>query len=152
MKIRVKGGGDEKPAEQVPITNQHRKDWNAYIDYLRSKGLAGNAMLDKDGTGNKVLEQYIKDNPKTSLSVNIVKPLQGEFQNYKKWVIGEVKAGRASWGEGVNEDNVMDDLSGEDAYAGSKTASHKFPMQYLTIFDKPTNTTTTTNQGFATVK
>lgn len=151
MKVRITktnggGGGEEKPAPA--ITNQVRSDWNKYIDYLRSKGIAGSPDLDRNGLGNQVLQQYIKDNPGTSLSLDIVKPLQSEFIKLRQWGLDRVKAGKAAFANGVNESNFMAGLSPDDAYAGSRTTSYKFPSEYLTMYDQPTNNTTTKNLGF----
>ncbi len=150
-KVRViKTGGGEEDAPV--IDNRVRSDWNKYVDYLRTKGLAGNEILDKGGYGNQVLQQYIKENPSTSLTVDIVKPLQSEFMKYRQWALDRIKTGRAAFATGANENNFMAQLSPNDAYAGSKTTSYKFPNEYLTTYDKPTNTTTTQNLGFAQQK
>lgn len=146
-----KGDGDEKKAA-VTITNQHRSDWNNYVKWLEQQGLKGDPRLDKGDYGKQVLAQYIKSNPNTSLTVDLVKPIQSDFANYRNYALGQVKAGKAMFGEGVNEGNFMQELSKLDAFPGSLTTKHSFPFDYMRYVDKSARTDTTVNRGFATMK
>jgi hypothetical protein len=138
---------DKKPKPQ--ITNQHRADYNAYIDFLRSKGVAGNKVLDSNKVGKKYLADYIAANPNTSLSEDLVAPIQSDFQNYKQYALNQVRLGKAVFNSGVNADNFMQDLSSEDGWVGSRTSLHKFPTEYMRYVDLSNNTDTTVNKGFA---
>lgn len=134
-----------------PLTNQNRQDWNDYITWLRSKGLAGNPMLDKGGYGIQVLQQYIKQNPKTSLTLDLIQPIQEDFSNYRNYALQQIKSGKGVFQEGTNEANFMQSLSQLDNYAGSKTTSHIFPREYLTYIEnnKPISTV---DKGFVVAK
>lgn len=124
------------------LSNKNRQDWNEYITWLRSKGLAGNPALDRNGYGIQVLQQYIKQNPKTSLTVDLVQPIQEDFSNYRNYALQQIKSGKSTFANGVNENNFMQSLSQLDNYAGSKTTSHIFPREYLTYIEnsKPIST------------
>lgn len=155
MKIRVTkknvndGDGDDKPTNT--ITNQNRQDWNNYIDYLKTKGLAGNPLLDKGGFGVQVLQDYIKNNPNTSLTVDMVKPIQSDFSNYRNFALDQVKQNKAAFAPNTNETNFMTELSKLDNYGGSLTTKHKFPLQYMQYIES-NQPTRTVSQGFATTK
>lgn len=134
-----------------PINNNIRKAWNDYTLWLQQKGLRGNPILDKNFYGKQVLSQYMKENPTTPLRHEHIKPIQQDFLKYKDWVVQQVKAGKDTFEQGVNENNFMDNLSKEDGYAGSLTTKHRFPEAYLKIIQegKPTETI---DKGFATTK
>lgn len=74
------GGGDK-------ITNQNRKDFNTYVAYLKKRGLAGSEKLDKNNLGGNILKQYIKDNPKTTLTPDLIIPLQHDLASARQWSI-----------------------------------------------------------------
>ena len=155
MKIKVvkKGGGEEdKKATTATITNRHRADWNAYVDYLRTKGVAANPALDKDGLGFKYLDEYVKANPKTSLNRDVILPLQKDLLDYRNYQLANIKAGKAVFAEGVNEQNFMNHLSKIDGYPGQYTTSVKYPFEFMRIKDNVNNTDTTINKGFAVIK
>lgn len=76
------GGGDDKP-----ITNQQRKDYNDYVKYLQKRGIAGSDKLDKNNLGKNLFAQYVKDHPKTSLTPDLIVPLQHDLANVRKWSI-----------------------------------------------------------------
>ncbi len=139
----------EEPTEP-PIEDNDRISWNQYVDFLESKGLKGHPSLDKDGLGNRMIEEYKKVNPNTTLSVDKIIPIQKEFQKYRDWSLGQIKEGKAAFGEGVNEDNYMKSLSQVDGLAGQRTTSFKFPTSYLKYLEN-NKLQKVENQGFATV-
>jgi len=65
------------------VSIQEKKDWNEYIDYLEKKGLKGSPELNKgageENVGRKVFKQYIKENPKSSLSLEKIPTIQVSF-------------------------------------------------------------------------
>lgn len=142
------GGGDEK---SPTITNKEREQWNHYVDWLRTKKVAGDPSLDKDGLGFKYLDEYRKENPNTSLSKELILPIQQDLQQYRQYRINEVKSGKAVFEKGVDENNFMDHLSKVDGYPGQYTTSVKYPFEYMRYIDKSAGTDTTVNKGLATI-
>ena len=151
--VKAFGGGEEdkdKPARS--ITNREREDWNKYVDYLRSKGIAAKPDLDKNGLGFKYLDEYVKANPSTTLSRDVILPIQKDLLDYRQYQINNVKSGKAQFAEGVNEQNFMNHLSKVDGYPGQFTTSVKYPFEYMRYVDKTAGTDSTVNKGFATIK
>ena len=148
---KIKGGIEDKDKKttSTAITNQHRADWNGYVKWLESQKMRGNPELDKGDMGKQMLAKYIKENPKTSLTLDLVKPIQSDFANYRNFALDQVKQGKMVFDKGVNEGNFMQELSKLDAYPGSKTTNHLFPYEYLRFQDRVNNTDTTINKGFA---
>lgn len=74
------------PTGYTPVSQRQRKDWNIFLDYLEQKGLAGDASLDRyvSGTtktkGILELETYLKENPNSSITPDIVKNIQYEMK------------------------------------------------------------------------
>ena len=154
MKIKVRKieGGEENKPTGKPITNKERADWNMYVKTLESKGLRGNTELDKGDYGKRVLLDYIKANPSTSLTPERIADIQADFANYRNFALDQVKQGKFVFDKGVNEQNFMQELSKLDAYPGSKTTNHLFPFEYMRYVDKTAGTDTTVNKGFAVMK
>ena len=157
MKIKViktggGGEGDSKTKAEVKVSNQNRADWNAYVDFLRTKGVAANPALDKDGLGFKYFDEYVKSNPKTSLTRDVILPIQKDLLDYRQYQLNNIKSGKAMFAEGVNEQNFMNHLSKVDGYPGQFTTSVKYPYEFMRYKDNVNNTDTTINKGFATIK
>lgn len=127
-----KGSKIEKHSEtKESITDQLRQDWNDYVDWLEKKGLKGDVSLDEGDLGLKMIEEYRAEHPETTVSNETVKQVQEEFEDYKKWVVDQVKQGKAAFAPGVTEESFMKNLSDKDGYAGSLTTAKKFPAAYL---------------------
>jgi hypothetical protein len=141
--------GDKKP---VVINNQVRQAFNDYVMWLRGKGMAGKPELDKNGLGKKYLADYIKENPKTILTPDLIAPIQQDLLKYKDYALNQVRLGKAVFQSGVNADNFMQDLSPEDGYGGSRTTSHIYPREYLNYLDAQNNLLQTKDLGFATTQ
>lgn len=149
----VKKGGIAEAIESIKtedpnVTNKLREDWNNYLSWLDLKGMRGKAELDTNDLGGKMIDEYRKQFPDTSVSRENIIPIQNEFKKYRDWVLSEVAAKRASLAEGTTPETFMKDLSKVDGYAGSLTTSFKFPSSYLNTFlnDKLIKTE---SQGFA---
>lgn len=138
---------DKKPVPQ--INNQVRQSWNDYVKWLRAKGIAGSPTLDKGGLGKQYLAQYIKENPNTALTMDIVAPIQADLMKYKDYAVNQIRLGKAVYANGVNADTFMEDLSKEDNYPGQFTTKHIYPNEYLRTVDLQNNTDSTINKGFA---
>ena len=141
------GGGDD----DKKVTNQQRGDWNKYVQFLKKRGISGDVKLDKNNLGKNMLAQYIKDNPSTSLTTDIVSPIQHDFANYRQWAINNIKQGKGEFAKGTDENNFMKELSIVDNYPGSMTSKHEFPKEYMQTFDDG-KLKNVEDKGFATVK
>ena len=74
-----------KPTGYVETTEQQRKDWNNYVEYLEGKGLAGSTKLDRGSAGGSTvgkdeLKKYLAANPSSTLSLDMVPNIQYEFE------------------------------------------------------------------------
>lgn len=133
---------EDKSAKAVAenITDQNRKDWNDYYSYLKKNNLSGSDKLDagngNDNAGIKQLQTYIKSNPNTSLTPELIPAIQKDFSNYRQFALNDIKSGHSAFGDGVNEDNFMKELSVVDGLPGSKTTKHFFPERYMNEMNK----------------
>ena len=130
-----------------PITNKIRQDWNDYVDSLEKRKLKGHPMLDTNGLGYKVLDDYVKTTPGTSLNREMIPRIQQEFGNYRNYVLNLVKQGKAQL-NGVKPEDFMATLSKVDGYPGQLTTSFKFPDSYLKTFNDG-KLESVVNKGFA---
>lgn len=122
------GGGDD-PKELTP---QQRREWNTYVDYLEKKGYKGSAQLDKKDTGlaTSLFNQFKKENPSVSLSLDHVKTVQSEMENLANAARNfEQRRGNP------NAASIMAGTSKVDGWPGSKTTSFKFPDMEKTTYN-----------------
>ena len=133
------------------ITNQHRTDWNNYVAWLDAHKLKGDPRLDKDNYGFKVLEDYRKENPNTTITKDMIVPIQQEFSNYRNWSLEQIRQKKAAMAPGTTEENYMKNLSVVDGIPGQRTTSFQFPQAYLTTFNN-NQSEGTVNQGFVKMK
>lgn len=146
-------GGKDNP----PVDNKVRTDWNDFLSYLDKKGLKGKPDLDKGGLGYKVFDEYVKQNPNTSLSRDSLPVIRKEILNYRQWVLDQAKQGKVSLNNGVNENNfmrhvVLNETTKDPNLPGQNLTSTIFPDAYLKTVDLSKGTTTTTNLGFSKIK
>ena len=150
---------DPKPKKPVVVDNKVRQDWNNYLDFLSSKGLQGHPSLDKGDNGNRMIDLYRKENPNTSLSRDMVTPIQQEFSKYRDSMIQNLRDKKAMISDASapggrfvkpdeNLDNYMSSLSKVDGIAGSMTTSHKYPISMLKTIEAD-GKTTVQDKGFA---
>lgn len=137
------------PEDKPVIDNNVRAAWNDYVQFLKGRGIAGSPELDKNDLGNQMLNMYLRQNPGSFLKPELIKPIQEDFANYRNYALDKVRQGKAAFGEGVNEDNFMADLSKLDAWPGSYTTRHTFPSEYMNYLDEKGRLLKTENKGFA---
>ena len=113
----------KKSENQKDLTPQQRRDWNAYVDWLEKKGLKGSKELDKGETSFKHLDDFIKENPTTTISRDIIKDVQMEVQ-----ALADNVRDFARRKNNPNAENLMTGTSKFDGIPGSKTTSFKFPV------------------------
>lgn len=138
--------GDPVGSDKPPVSNKTRQDWNDYVNWLDKKGLKGHPSLDHNDNGFKMIDQYRKENPSTSISRESVIPIQKEFSNYRNYAIQQIEKGGGQFAPGVNKDNFLRALSTIDGIPGQRTTSYQFPSGYMTDM----NTKETKNKGFMT--
>ena len=142
------------------VTNDIRRDWNAYTLWLEKKGLKGHPSLDTQDNGGKMIDLYRKENPNTLISRDKVAAIQQEFAKYRDWTLNEIRNKRAMLVDAKapggrfvepneNLDGYMKDLSIVDNIAGQRTTSHTFPDRYLQTFNNG-QLVKKENLGFAT--
>jgi len=125
------------------VQPQTMKEWNSFLDFAKQKGVAGSPELDvrNKNLGQQTLNEYLQQNPNSTLTYDSIPKIQQELQTYRQQVLNDVKSNKRSFGEGVTESNFMSGLSKVDGWLGSKTSTYKFPEAYMN---------TTTQQGTQT--
>lgn len=120
------GDGDPEP-----LTPQKRQEWNKYVDFVEKRGYKGSAELDKRDTGlaNKLFDEFKKEFPDTSLSLNDVSSVQFEMQQLKK-TVQDFQKRRGAKDAGT----MMQGISKVDGWPGSKTTQFKFPVMALETY------------------
>ncbi len=126
----IGGGEDEKK-----VTNQQRQDFNNFVGWLDKRGMKGHPSLDKNNLGNNLLKTYIKENPNTSLTPDLVIPIQKDFANYRQWALNNIHSGKGEFAPGTDEHNFMKELSIVDGLLGQYTSRHVFPKDYMKTFE-----------------
>lgn len=151
--------GDGGGKKERPVNDKNRADWNKYVDYLDKKGMKGHPSLDKGGNDVKMINQFRKEDPTTTMSKEMVTPIQKEFSSYRTSMIQKIKDKKALMTDSEspngryakpneNLDNYMKDLSVVDGIAGQRTTMHKFPDAKLKTV-APDKTESVANLGFA---
>src|ERR1700744_557368 len=69
------GGNNPPPAGYVPTNPAQRKDWNGFVDYLKSQG---NINLSDPQVGANFLNQYKQNNPNFSITPEMIPAIQYE--------------------------------------------------------------------------
>lgn len=125
LSLKMSGGGDDPPPSLTP---QQRKEWNAYVDYVEKRGYRNSPMLDRKETGlaTSLFNDFKKENPNTTISLDHIASVQSEMQNLAK----AAQAFEARRGN-PNAPNIMQGTSKVDSWPGSKTTSFKFPDMNL---------------------
>jgi hypothetical protein len=142
------GPGLPTNTKTPPVNTQNMTDWNDYTNFLDKKGLKGSPALDHNDLGGQMIDEYRKQNPQTTVSRDMVVPIQQAFSKYRDYAIKNIEAGKGAYAPGTNKDNFLKNLSVVDGIPGQRTTSFQFPSQYM----KDMNTGVTTNQGFATTQ
>jgi hypothetical protein len=137
-----KNPDDENSENESPITPKHKEDWNKYLGWLKEKGMQGKPELDKGGVGEKLFQEYLKQNPETSLSKSIIPGIRKEYVNMRDKAIEEMKAGKGGWGASATGGKEADysgfmkhildnEKSGDPNYVGQHLTMTPFPLEKL---------------------
>lgn len=127
------------------VTDAVKQEWPKYVQFYHDRvhalGLEGNPILNSREFDNKILNEYIKDNEGTSLSIPIIKNIQEEFINYKAWLLDKIKnkikvnGHLQEFAEGVTEENFMVNLSKAEGIAGPLT-TRNLPDTFWTFIEE----------------
>lgn len=117
---------------QNSIPDQKRLEWNGFMDYLKSKGVAGSPQLDVKDTnlGQQLLNEYKSKNPNISLTYEDVPAIQKWFNNYRNDAWTKIQSGKAQ-SDAKSLDEFMPNLSPTDGWLGSKTSQTYFPKHIM---------------------
>lgn len=127
--------GKEEEGEPI-VTEKHKADWNKYLTWLDTKKIRGKVELDKNGLGNQLFSQYIKENPTTSLTNNIIPGIRKEYQNLRQSGIDDIMKGNAYYlgktGKDADTSNFMkhielNEQSKDPNYVGQHLTQTFFP-------------------------
>jgi hypothetical protein len=127
--------GKEEEGEPI-ITDKHKSDWNKYLTWLDTKKMRGKPELDKSGLGNQLFGQYIKENPTTSLSANIIPGIRKEYKKLRQSGIDDIMKGSAYYlgktGKGADTSSFMkhielNEQSKDPNYVGQHLTQTYFP-------------------------
>lgn len=121
----VKGVLGLKTVGKIPVlTADQKKDWNSFVDFIKSKGLQGSPDLDKRDKrlAESIMTEYVKSNPKSSLNPKLIGNIQSEL-------IKANELARKITGQGMAQSsaNLPEQLSKVDDWAGSVTTRTYFP-------------------------
>lgn len=116
----------------TPILSDDQKlEWNNYLSWLDKKGMRGKPELDKNNMGNKLFNQYIKENPKTTLSVDLIPAIRSEYSKLRNSGIESILAGKISM-EGKTGKDVDLNRFMSHIVANEKSANPNYVGQHLT--------------------
>lgn len=122
----VKGISGLKPTGKLPsgLSPEQKKEWNAFVDFIKSKGLQGSPELDKRDKklAESLMTEFAKSNPKSGLTLSLVGTIQSEL-------IKANEIARKITGQGMasSSANLPEQLSKVDDWAGSITTRTYFP-------------------------
>jgi hypothetical protein len=141
--VSRKPNGQEEVSEEVEmesnesenetgdgIPDQVKLDWNDFLGYLDKKGVRGKPELDKGDLGNKYFQQYLKENPNTSLSEAIIPQIRKAYMNLRNENLENIKTGKISY-QGAPEtfmnNIVLNEKSANPNYVGQHLTQTVFP-------------------------
>lgn len=119
------------PENYKPLSVPQRAEWNSFLDYLHSKGVAGSKDLDvKDKSlGLSYLAQYQKENPKTTITPDMIQNVQYEQQQLRKGdKFGSFTPDELKEWQAKNKDITSKEVSPVDNWLGSITSKLYYPQ------------------------
>lgn len=124
------------PKEETPVNDKIKEDWNKYLNWLEQKKVRGKADLDKGGVGNAYFNQYIKENPDTSLSTNVIPEIRKEYLALRNKGLENIRTGKINYSQGPIESYMrnitLNELSKDPNYVGQHLTQTYFPGYELT--------------------
>lgn len=132
-------------------------EWNNFIMWLKSKGLAGNPKMDHIAFSQQAMTAYKQENPDSKISYDIVRPVQTQIKNFRQYSINKIRQGKMDV-KPVKDFNLAPDYSNymdwvnkttEDGILGQYTSQFMFPKYYITYMTDA-NRGVTTDMGYST--
>jgi hypothetical protein len=113
------------PETTVVLSQTQMRDWNAFVDFVESKGYKGSKELDVKGAGlgKKLMDEFKKLHPETSVNYEMVAQVQQAMVGVQK-TAQEFSKRRND----PDAENIMGNISKVDGWPGSKTTQFKFPL------------------------
>jgi hypothetical protein len=127
------GMGDQ---QVTPVNvSELRGDWNKYLDWLDKKGIKRDADLDKNAT--RYFNQYIKENPKTTLDIKYMPLIRSELERYRDYAVGTMKGGESMFPDYQEKKKFKNSQEAERGFMpailkNSISEKPDLPGQYLT--------------------
>ena len=112
------------------------QQWNNYIMWLKANKLSGDKRMNNVAFSKTTLDAYNKQNPNSTLTYDLVKPIQAQIKAYRQSIIdahknganikfaqppGDDYSGFMPWATGTTEDGIN----------GEYTSQFMFPKTYL---------------------
>ena len=95
----IQGDSIEKkepdPVNGEFINDKNKQDWNDFLSFLKTKGVQGNPELDKGNLGNIYFDKYVKQNPYTTLSKELIPKIRQQYVAERNNAIKELKLGKS---------------------------------------------------------
>lgn len=77
------------------LNDKNKHDWNDFLSFLKTKGVQGNPELDKGNLGNIYFDQYVKQNPATTLSKELIPKIRQQYIAERNKGIEALKSGKS---------------------------------------------------------
>lgn len=134
-KIAMKAMSDpDKPSKYIPSTPAQRNQWNEFLHFLYSKGIAGRKVLDqgKDQT-SYLIDLYKKQNPSFNISPKMVSSIQYELMQIKNGNIPDGNGNFVSSKDNPFSNIISNSMTGHglskvDGRIGSLTSMEGYPV------------------------
>lgn len=113
-----------------PDIEKIKSDWNGFLRWLDNKKLRGIPELDTQNKGNNLFNQYIKENPNTSLSVKTIPLVRQAYMDLRDSALKDISEGKAAY-EGTPESFmrhiVLNEQTANPNYVGQHLTQTYFP-------------------------
>jgi hypothetical protein len=124
-KVEVK-----KEGEEPVVTESMKMDWNKFLSWLDTKKLRGLPELDKNNKGNVLFEQFLKENPDTSLSAKSIPSIRKAYMDLRDDRMKEIQSGKANFSgkpEEFMKHIVLNEQTQNPNYVGQHLTQTYFP-------------------------
>lgn len=139
------------------LSPEMMEEWNNFILWLRTKGLAGNPKMDHIAFSQQAMTAYKQETPDSKITYDIVRPVQTQIKNFRQYSINKIRQGKMDV-KPVKDFNLAPDYSNymdwvnkttEDGILGQYTSQFMFPKYYITYMTDA-NRGVTTDMGYST--
>lgn len=105
------------------ISEDLQKDWKEYTKFaFTTLGNEGIQKLKSKKESDKLMDEFRKTHPGTTLNQDSIPVIQKYFQDYRKWLVGQAAKGKAVFTDGTTDTSkVMQHLSPIDKIGGPET-------------------------------